>query len=204
MKLPDRFPSRIRRYLVQPAQLIGLVFLLGSSGAAMASVIDSKHNLSSSGPGPVKAINETQVCVFCHTPHGGDQTAGAPLWNRLLSTATYTPYISSSTDANQPPGQPGASSKVCLSCHDGTLAIGVVGNLNGRAATIDMNGTTNGFMPDGTVPGTGYSSNLGTDLTNDHPISFTYDSTLATNDGELRTPPVVDGTTTIVDRKSVV
>jgi hypothetical protein len=210
MKQPDRFPKGIGRYLVQPSILLGLALLIGSSGVALASVIDSKHNLSSSGPGPVKAVSETQVCVFCHTPHGGDQTAGAPLWNRLLSTATYTPYLSSSTDADQPPGQPGASSKVCLSCHDGTLAIGVVGNLNSRAATIAMNGTTNGLMPDGTVPGTGYTSNLGIDMSNDHPISFIYSATLPSpasnivlNDGELRPPPVTDGgSVTFVDNRS--
>ena len=208
MKQPSRFPKPVKRIFVQPSIFLALAILLGSSNAVMASVIDSKHNLSSSGPGPVKAASETQVCVFCHTPHGGDQTAGAPLWNRLLSTATYTPYLSISTDADQPPGQPGASSKVCLSCHDGTLAIGVVGNLNGRKATIAMSGTTNGEMPDGTSPGTGYTSNLGTDLSNDHPISFIYSATLPSalsnvvlNDGELRPPPVTDGSDTIVGNR---
>lgn len=207
MKLPYRLLVGIRRHLAQPSILLGFALLLGTSSIAPAAIISNilatKHNLSTSGPGPVKATSETQVCVFCHTPHGGDQTAGAPLWNRVLSTATYTPYLSSSMNADQPPGSPGSSSKVCLSCHDGTLAIGVVGNLNGRGAIIDMSGTTGGFMPDGTVAtGTGYTRNLGIDLSNDHPISFTYDSTLSINDGELRTPPVVSGTTTIVGNRS--
>ncbi len=35
---------------------------------------------------------------------------------------------------------------------------------------------------------TGFTRNLGVDLTNDHPISFTYDSNLALADGELRDP----------------
>ena len=203
MKLPYRLLLGIRRHLAHSSLLLGFALLLGTGGVAIASVIDSKHNLSSSGPGPVKATSETQICVFCHTPHGGDQTAGAPLWNRQLSTATYTPYLSSSTDANQPPGPPGASSKVCLSCHDGTLAIGTVGNLNGQGASIAMSGTgTGGVMPDGTMPGTGYTRNLGIDLSNDHPISFIYDTTLASNDGELRPPPVVSGSTTVVGNRS--
>jgi hypothetical protein len=208
MKQPDRFPKAVKRNFAQPSILVALAMLLGSNNLVMASVIDSKHNLSATGPGPVKAVSETQVCVFCHTPHGGDQTAGAPLWNRLLSTVTYTPYLSSSTDADQPPGQPGASSKVCLSCHDGTLAIGVVGNLNSRKANIAMEGTTNGKMPDGTIPGTGFTSNLGIDLSYDHPISFIYSATLPTavsnvvvNDGELRPPPVTDGSDTIVGNR---
>ncbi len=203
MKLPYRLLVGIRRHLEQQSILLGFVLLFGTGVVATASVIDSKHNLSSSGPGPVKAISETQVCVFCHTPHGGDQTAGAPLWNRKQSTATYTPYLSSSTDANQPPGEPGASSKVCLSCHDGTLAIGTVGNLNGKSANIAMSGTaTGGVMPNGSGTQTGETRNLGVDLSNDHPISFTYDTTLSSNDGELRPPPVVNGTTTIVGNRS--
>ena len=35
----------------------------------------------------------------------------------------------------------------------------------------------------------GFTRRLGTDLRNDHPISFTYDAALASADGELRTPP---------------
>lgn len=192
MKLPDRFPKGIRRYLAQRSIFLGLALLLVSGGVAIASVLDSKHNLSATGPGPVKATSETQVCVFCHTPHGADQTAGAPLWNRQQHSSTfeYTPYLSSTMDANTIPGQPAASSKVCLSCHDGTLAIGLVINLNGKPANIAMTGTdAGGVMPDGTTAGTGYTSNLGVDLSNDHPISFTYDATLSSIDGELRTPP---------------
>ncbi|MCB1037692.1 MAG: cytochrome c3 family protein, partial [Acidobacteria bacterium] len=34
--------------------------------------------------------------------------------------------------------------------------------------------------------------NVGTDLTNDHPVNFTYDGALATLDGELVTPVSVD------------
>lgn len=207
MKLTYRLLVNIRRHFAQPPILFVFALLLGTSGFAPAAIVSNiqatKHNLSASGPGPVKAISETQVCVFCHTPHGGDQTAGAPLWNRAISTATYTPYLSSTMDVLTSPGSPGASSKVCLSCHDGTMAIGVVGNLNGRGANIAMAGTTGGFMPDGTsTTGTGFTRNLGIDLSNDHPISFTYDSTLSSNDGELRTPPVVSGTTTFVANRS--
>lgn len=189
MKLSYRLLVDTRRHLAQLFLLLGLTVMLGINPVAMASVINSKHNLSSSGPGPVKATSETQICVFCHTPHGGDQTAGAPLWNRMQSTATYIPYLSSSMAANQPPGQPGANSKVCLSCHDGTMAIGTVGNLNGRGANITMIGTgPGGVIAEGSGATTGYTRDLGVDLTNDHPISFIYDTTLANNDGELRDP----------------
>jgi hypothetical protein len=196
-----------------PVSVIFLSFavLLGASGSVMASVINSKHNLSASGPGPVMAKSETQICVFCHTPHGANQSAGAPLWNHALSNATYTPYFSLSLDANPIPGPPGASSKVCLSCHDGTLAVGTVGVLNGKnPVDIAMNGTgTGGVMSDGSGATTGYTRNLGIDLSNDHPISFNYESStspmlggIGGTDGELRAPPVMDGAKTVVGNRT--
>ena len=173
--------------------------LVGSSIALAARVPDirnTNHNLSISGPGSVKAVSESQICVFCHTPHAAENIPAAPLWNRKLSAATYTPYTSSSMDANatELANAPGGASKLCLSCHDGTLAIGSVNVLNGQApASIVMNGTAaGGGMPPGSGEFTGFTRNLGVNLTNDHPISFTYDSVLAGNDGELRVP---DGVT---------
>jgi len=199
--------TRQRFALPLPFILLSLSVLLGISGNVIASVTDSQHNLSASGPGPVHATSEKQICVFCHTPHGANQSAGAPLWNHALSNATYTPYFSLSMDANPLPGPPGASSKVCLSCHDGTLAVGTVGVLNGKTpVAIAMSGTgTNGVMPDGSGATTGYTRNLGIDLSNDHPISFNYDTTLggvAGTDGELRAPPVMDGPATVVGNRT--
>ena len=43
-------------------------------------------------------------------------------------------------------------------------------------------------MAPGQGADTGFTRNLGVDLSNDHPISFTYDSNLALADGELRDP----------------
>ena len=158
-----------------------------------ADVQSSKHNLSASGPGTVRATSESQVCVFCHTPHAATIAPDAPLWNRTLSTQTYTTYTSSSLDAEIIAGQlqqPAGSSKLCLSCHDGSMAIGTVNVVGGQAdVTIAMTGTgAAGEMPAGAGLQTGFTRNLGTDLRNDHPISLTYDSTLATADGELRDP----------------
>jgi len=67
-----------------------------------ADMINTKHNLSFTGPGTIKATTETQICVFCHTPHGANLDQ-PPLWNRTLSTANYTPYTSPSLQSS--PGQ---------------------------------------------------------------------------------------------------
>jgi hypothetical protein len=171
-----------------------LVLLAPASTAQRTSdVRNTKHNLSASGPGPVRASTESQICVFCHTPHAAENVPAAPLWNRELSGATYTPYTSNTIDADDIAATPGGSSKLCLSCHDGTLAIGAVNVANGQAnVTIALEGTD----PDGTMPGglygaqSGFTRRLGVDLSNDHPISFTYDANLALADGELRDPDV--------------
>lgn len=138
-----------------------------------SSVVNSAHNLSPSGPGAVRAAEEAGVCEFCHTPHMGSPKAA--LWNRRDPGTTYTPYTSSTAVAT--PGQPTGSSLLCLSCHDGTVALGDVLN---RRAPISMAGAGN-TMP----PGRGRT---GTDLRHHHPISFVYDSSLAGRKGELAMP----------------
>jgi len=180
-------------WIAQPLCLgmLLLPIVLSTAHAERVSDIrNTKHNLSATGPGPVKAVSESQICVFCHTPHGAENVPAAPLWNRQLSGATYTPYASTSIDATDIVAEPGGSSKLCLSCHDGTLAIGAVNVANGQIdPIIGMSGTAGGgTMPAGEGEQTGFTRNLGVDLTNDHPISFTYDSTLVLADGELRDP----------------
>jgi hypothetical protein len=171
--------------------VIGSVLCLTSLSvlAGVEDIVNTKHNLSTSGPGTLKATTESRVCVFCHTPHASTIAPNAPLWNRTLSTATYTEYSSDSFDGAATIGQPSGSSKLCLSCHDGALVIGDVNFANGvLGANIAMQGTDG----DGTFTSvdelTGFTRKLGVNLGNDHPISFTYDTSLANADGELYDP----------------
>jgi predicted CXXCH cytochrome family protein len=168
-----------------------------------ADIRNTKHNLSASGTGTVKATSETEICVFCHTPHNA--TSGAvPLWNRKLSSQTYTKYNaawSSSLDAEIVQGNigdPAGSSKLCLACHDGSINIGSVNVLAGMARTQEQSiaGLAN-KMPAGAD---GYTRNLGTDLTNDHPISISFNDTLANRDGELRRPSDNTGVTFVTNQ----
>ncbi|HEY0721226.1 MAG TPA: multiheme c-type cytochrome, partial [Gammaproteobacteria bacterium] len=187
------------------AFVVALLAIISASAfaAKVSDVTNTKHNLSTApytagtDTRTVKATGESQICVFCHTPHKANAAAKAPLWNRALAGSTYTTYTSESMDATL--AQPDGSSKLCLSCHDGTMALGSVGVLNGQEnATIAMSGTDAGNMPNGAGTATGFTRDLGTDLTNDHPISFTYDSTLATADGELVDP----ATTTYIKNRT--
>jgi predicted CXXCH cytochrome family protein len=174
--LDPQFSSRPNQLPKLAALVLWLAGLLLPAVSALGqnpnSIINSPHNLSISSPGSIHASTETEVCVFCHTPHSASATDG-PLWNHQMATGPYRPYTSSSLKATV--GQPTGASRLCLSCHDGTVALGMV---NSRAGGIAMNTTT---MPPG-------SSNLGTDLRGDHPVSFVYDNALATADGNLVNP----------------
>jgi len=133
---------------------------------AGAGILGTKHDFSAAGYG------STQLCIFCHAPHNAQTIPEAPLWNHQSTTATYTLYSGPGT-MNATVGQPGAVSKLCLSCHDGTVAIGNFGTV-----TTDTHRITG-------------KSLLGTDLSNDHPIGFTYDNALAAADGYLVVPSIV-------------
>lgn len=126
--------------------------------------------------------NTTELCIVCHTPHNAQTLPDAPLWNHELTTAVFTLYSSPTFDATDI-GQPDASSKLCLSCHDGTVALE---NFGGKT-----DGTN--FI--------GGSNDVGTDLSDDHPVSFTYDAALATADAGLWDPTTTaSGITSTIDQ----
>jgi len=184
----------MKQLLAKLATLLSLsilaTFVTAVSAARISDISSTDHNFSISGSGDVTASTESQICVFCHTPHQAENIPGAPLWNRKASGATYTPYTSNSIDADDIAATPGGSSKLCLSCHDGTIALGSVNVVNAQEnVTITLLGTdAGGTIPSDAGADTGFTRRLGIDLTNDHPISFTYGTTLANADGELRDP----------------
>jgi len=138
---------------------------------AMAAISGSKHDFTQA------PYNATEICVFCHTPHGADTSvADAPLWNHFTTTQTFTTYTSASLDGTVT--APSGRSKLCLSCHDGATAIDAYG------------GATTG-----TPMAAGIAANLGTDLSNDHPVSVTYeDAANGGTDAGLRAADAAVGT----------
>lgn len=143
------------------AVMVLCLFFVGNTAFSQPSAVSNTvHNMSVSGPGTIKAVSENRVCVFCHTPHGA--SGEAPLWNRYETTTIFSIYPSGGS-MQSTTGQPNGSSRICLSCHDGTAAIGIV---RSQPAPIAMVGTTS----NGTLPPT--TTNLGVSLTDDHPISF--------------------------------
>jgi Doubled CXXCH motif (Paired_CXXCH_1) len=165
-----------------------LVATIAQSQTPTVGIYTTKHNLgNTSTAGNNRTTSTEEVCVFCHTPHGADNSfpASPPLWNKSIPTgATYTPYntaFSSSIDGQVLAA--GSVSVACLSCHDGTQAMDNI---------INSTGSGNYDPTGGGADGLGYSwagspridaggagrltglANLTNDLTNDHPIGIEY------------------------------
>jgi predicted CXXCH cytochrome family protein len=162
--------SRCSRFARRLLYFLPFLLLVGVTEAEVDKTV---HNLAvrvnkNSGDGePVKS------CIFCHTPHNANPTRA--LWNRALPANSYKLYESPTLEAVL--DQPTGSSRLCLSCHDGTIAL------------EDLR-----VKPVGAKLALGYlagKKSLGTDLSDDHPISFTYNSVLAQRKGELADPAVL-------------
>ena len=195
---PRNITRAISRYAIAACLLL-------AGGSAIAAVANTPHNLgTSAGTGKINTFSGTaEICVFCHTPHGGDVTASVPLWNKDLTAApVYTTYDSlgtSSLDGDTAPV--GSVSIACLSCHDGTQAMDSVLN----APNTGMTGTWTGT---GVDPATGFmtapNAMLGADLTNDHPIGIQYGGGgLIVGGGTMNDPDFVPAIEQVINGTSV-
>lgn len=150
--------------------------LFSGQAFAAAAMANTKHDLSSGSTGGNQFSTATEICVFCHTPHGSNTAAPAPLWNRSMSTAAYNEYADLGTSTLD--GFNAAisgTSKACLSCHDGTIAIKAVWNAPGSGAAADTAFALGTWT--GSLAATGMMSgptNLGSDMQNDHPVGIQY------------------------------
>lgn len=173
---------RVGKHLMALAAGIGLALGAMSALAAVTAgkIPGSKHDLSPTGAGASlftateNATVGTEICVFCHTPHGSQNPATyqLPLWNRNNSTSSFTVYSSPTMEGTSTlSGVEATASLACLSCHDGATARNSMVNAPGSGA---QGGSYAGTWSAGTGPMTAVFANLGTDLTNDHPISIPY------------------------------
>ena len=151
----------------------------GVTGSSL-TVAGSPHNFSAQTWNAYSAttLMGGQICQPCHTPHNADMTVtDAPLWNHQFTTAAYQMYtgfefgtlVTGVGYTGYGVTAPDGTSKLCLSCHDGSIALGAFGGQTGGTAL------TGGAL-------------LSTDLRNDHPISIPYDSAVG---GGLHTPTFI-------------
>ncbi len=149
-----------QRYCLALAAVVGLAGL-PLAAQSVGNVAGTVHNLSVSGPGEIRALSETEICKFCHIPHNA--VVPRPLWGHALSEVDRYEvgdiHSGSGTMLRAP--QPDGSSRLCLSCHDGTVALGEI-----ASGVVAMAGRQH------LVPG--QRGFLGTNLDGSHPISFVY------------------------------
>jgi predicted CXXCH cytochrome family protein len=179
-----------------------------ASYAPGSGVNGSPHDLRRFAPEGGSDPATTRLCIYCHAPHDAYRSAGAargtgpraadayrylPLWNHRLATAApvYTMYENGSAapragrTASQTTASgigPGDVSLLCLSCHDGSIAINRYGNREGTTS-----------MPSASLIGAGGY------LGNHHPIGFDYDAARAA-DPTLRDADATPMTTVSVIR----
>jgi len=144
-----------------------MIFLTGKEINAQ-SIINSGHDFSKRD-----WDTEGDACIVCHADKKSEyNTKANPYWNHYLSEESYKIYSSATLDAVV--GQPDGVSKLCLSCHDGTVALDNYGGKKDGGIYISE------------------KANLDTDLRDDHPISFVYDKRLSKVDNGLYDPTTTE------------
>ena len=201
---------------------LGIMAIAGSAFAASvtytpgAGIVGSVHDLSSGGVGAVYPTNDPQdrICVVCHAPHHALKPADyaatdfqyLPLWNHELTTNTDWIMYSAGFDTPLSGGHasystemgglaPGGVSLLCLSCHDGTVAPNTYG-FTPSSSTNVADVATYGFGATNTT----YLIGGGGDLSNHHPIGFSYEGAqLEDNEIAPSSTSINTGVKTIAD-----
>ena len=149
----------------------------------VTAVLNSKHDFRASSQATIRSVSGRDACIFCHTPHNSNPATY--LWNQKMSTAQFPAYTSTTLVSNVAPIQPQDVSKLCLSCHDGTIALGDTLNdglfkfVQGSAYTLPASS----------------ASNLGANngFTDDHPFAFVPAHTSAIKPLTGSGPVLLDG-----------
>lgn len=190
--------------------LLSACLLLSAAAPALAgTILGTKHDFTGLNKRagvfamPGLAFSDYgSSCVYCHIPPDSEQrdstpAGGLPGWNRFEpATGTYTLYDSRTLDNKVK--TPSPISLLCLSCHDGTMAVDMTvfkpngwRNSEDAALHLRLNGADD-LMSCGKCHN-GYRAHniaikhIGNDLSNDHPISMAY-AGLNHKDADFRAP----------------
>ena len=130
--------------------ILAAVLFLACVSVAMAQVGGLKANLI--GDNQHGGISTTSKCAGCHTPHGG-VNGNTLLWTQSTAATNYGRYDSASminkttaitgaANGGLTQGEPKNNTLLCLSCHDGALALTnnivlTTGNWGTQGLTLD-------------------------------------------------------------------
>jgi len=195
---------------------IGLLLALGATAMAANTpgngIKGTAHDMSSGGDGATYGNDVgglDRICIYCHTPHHSITPTEAaalanpltyyPLWNHdVTNQVTFNMYSNGTSLPTSTQHRlnatldtkPGSISILCLSCHDGSIAVAAYGNKgNGLNPTHNTAGST--------LAATQYAIGVGGNLQNHHPIGFDYTAVAGVLDDEIRTAdwgPIGNGT----------
>jgi hypothetical protein len=184
---------------------------LAAAGTALAGipagtgVNGSLHDMTLVVPGTADSMG--RVCVYCHTPHHAvvtDGSANLPLWNHALTPDDQFTAYTWATPNNSNDGafdivDPLAGpSRLCMSCHDGSIAVDEHGSAFASAGLGRLEGSKGliGNLGD-TQDGIG-RANLTKDLSNTHPIGFDYNEIAAFRNAKSANKDTVTGDSEII------
>lgn len=183
-------------------KIVAALLLIGGTTAFAGTIAGSPHDLSGNAALTTDTADNGEICVYCHTPHAANTSfTGAPLWNKgdaaltdyMMYGATVVNTAGTTIAGTSTAATPASPSLACLSCHDGASAIDSIVNAPGSGmrdyattGTTDVTeiGTTYGGNIGGTVVDAGLgdattttSTTVGNvNLSNDHPVSITYNA----------------------------
>ena len=133
-----------------------MLLLMIGAAALRAQITGDAMGMHNLGPGSASPITgaSPNSCAYCHAPHSG---LNIGLWNQKLTTQIYATYTSKTEKNTGTQPTLGFSTNQCLSCHDGTIAVGTTVTY-GQV-------TTHGSM---------YAAdNFGSNMQTSHPFSMT-------------------------------
>ena len=154
---------------------------LMAASLATADIVGSRHDFSA------YAWSDNEICKPCHTPHNAmDNALTGRLWAHDLSTATYKYHGGSTNTGDQTTRVDNGSgsvngvtgmdtaSRLCLGCHDGTVALDSFMGKDGGKGTPSIDTVTSSRNEPGYNPniGAGTVGGATADLSNDHPVGF--------------------------------
>jgi hypothetical protein len=181
-----------RRILAVIAVVGSVMAIWATSSPASQNIVGSKHDFTLTTNGTLATgWNSGQICMPCHTPHNAIISANgvaikAPLWNHNVANTAYTLF--GVHGATPTVGAIDSTSMLCLSCHDGTMALSAYqfSSATGTDAALTMNNMMgrNGLG----------SGSFGTDLSRQHPIGVVALYTTSTTSTSWASPATLSKT----------
>jgi predicted CXXCH cytochrome family protein len=167
-----------------------------TASASTPGIAGSAHDYTANSGWFISGNNwatggRTNICSPCHTIHHTNPDKVAPLWTHMTTAQTFQTYASPTFNGTVTLNSAPGSTKACLSCHDGSVALNqtATGSTNGPAGSPLIYVPASFIIPDGGAA-PGLPGN--TDLTKMHPVGFSYAS-VASQDADIKavTSPVL-------------